>query len=285
MSRKVLWKVLEGSRKVRKKPPRKVESTRDSTSMAGQPQWGRSPKWTPPQGAGHPPHGRWNSHLQWEGKFPTIWKVLVSGLIRRLGHQHLGSTYIQRAKGRGPATQKPQAWPPPIVAGHPLSPNPSAPLLHHIPHAQRSSAGFLHRHRHHAVVLSDSRGATTSAARWNGEVDVVFINNRTCDRVRRCCPFVAPEPIVIKIFYALLQAASDRLPQQQEPHLVGFGISSRVRLDNPLVATVFQIASWLGLRVRRRKIFVFYATLSYSGIRAVSMHRWLHEQNTMVCGR
>ncbi|KAK1610790.1 hypothetical protein QYE76_034463 [Lolium multiflorum] len=58
------------------------------------------------------------------------------------------------------------------------------------------------RHRHHAVV-PDSRGATTSAARWNGEVDVVFINNRTCDRVRRCCPFVAPEPIVIKIFYAL----------------------------------------------------------------------------------
>ncbi|KAK1652380.1 hypothetical protein QYE76_070185 [Lolium multiflorum] len=52
-------------------------------------------------------------------------------------------------------------------------------------------------------MLSDSRGATTSAARWNGEVDVVFINNRTCDRVRRCCPFVAPEPIVIKIFYAL----------------------------------------------------------------------------------
>ncbi|KAK1684275.1 hypothetical protein QYE76_045123 [Lolium multiflorum] len=71
------------------------------------------------------------------------------------------------------------------------------------------------------------------------EVDVVFINNRTCDRVRRCCPFVAPEPIVIKIFYALLQAASERLPQQQEPLLVGFGISSRVSLDNPLVATVF----------------------------------------------
>ncbi|KAK1628923.1 hypothetical protein QYE76_003238 [Lolium multiflorum] len=71
------------------------------------------------------------------------------------------------------------------------------------------------------------------------EVDVVFINNRTCDRVRRCCPFVAPEPIVIKIFYALLQAASERLPQQQEPPLVGFGISSRVSLDNPLVATVF----------------------------------------------
>jgi hypothetical protein len=44
---------------------------------------------------------------------------------------------------------------------------------------------------------------------------------------------------VIKIFYALLQAASERLPQQQEPHLVGFGISSRVRPDNPLVATIY----------------------------------------------
>ncbi|KAK1664529.1 hypothetical protein QYE76_052688 [Lolium multiflorum] len=43
MMRKVLWKVLEGSRKVRKKPPRKVESTRDSTSMAGQPSGGGVP--------------------------------------------------------------------------------------------------------------------------------------------------------------------------------------------------------------------------------------------------
>ncbi|KAK1614633.1 hypothetical protein QYE76_020150 [Lolium multiflorum] len=44
-------------------------------------------------------------------------------------------------------------------------------------------------------------------------------------------PFVAPEPIVIKIFYALLQAASERLPQQQEPPLVGFGISSGLESD------------------------------------------------------
>ncbi|KAK1628499.1 hypothetical protein QYE76_002814 [Lolium multiflorum] len=70
-----------------------------------------------------------------------------------------------------------------------------------------------------------------------GEVDVVFINNRTCDRVRRCCPFVAPEPIVIKIFYALLQAASERLPQQQEPPLVGFGISSRATHSGTLGGT------------------------------------------------
>ena len=32
-----LWKVLEGSRKVRKKPLWKAESQRESTSMAGQP--------------------------------------------------------------------------------------------------------------------------------------------------------------------------------------------------------------------------------------------------------
>ena len=32
-----LWKVLEGSRKVRKKSLWKAESRRDSTSMAGQP--------------------------------------------------------------------------------------------------------------------------------------------------------------------------------------------------------------------------------------------------------
>ncbi|KAK1665751.1 hypothetical protein QYE76_053910 [Lolium multiflorum] len=43
MMRKVLWKVLEGSRKVRKKPPRKVESTWDSTSMAANPSGGGVP--------------------------------------------------------------------------------------------------------------------------------------------------------------------------------------------------------------------------------------------------
>ncbi|KAK1686311.1 hypothetical protein QYE76_047159 [Lolium multiflorum] len=84
----------------------------------------------------------------------------------------------------------------------------------------------FYRHRHHAVVVGFKRSYYFRCP-LEREVDVVFINNRTCDRVRRCCPFVAPEPIVIKIFYALLQAASERLPQQQEPPLVGFGISSR----------------------------------------------------------
>ena len=43
-----LWKVLEGSRKVRKKSPWKVESRRDST-LHGQPNpKGRRPRWAPP---------------------------------------------------------------------------------------------------------------------------------------------------------------------------------------------------------------------------------------------
>jgi hypothetical protein len=87
----------------------------------------------PPHMVGGIPTSSGNPSL---GRFPTIWKVLGSGLIRRLVVQHLGLPPIYRgAKGRGPATPKPPPWPPPIVAGHPLSPNPSAPLLHHIPHA------------------------------------------------------------------------------------------------------------------------------------------------------
>ncbi|KAK1670344.1 hypothetical protein QYE76_058503 [Lolium multiflorum] len=75
----------------------------------------------------------------------------------------------------------------------------------------------LHRHRHHAVVLPDSRRSYYFAARWNGEKDVVFINTE------RVTAEVLPDCGTVKIFYALLKAASDRLPQQQEPHLVGFG--------------------------------------------------------------
>ncbi|KAK1604961.1 hypothetical protein QYE76_028634 [Lolium multiflorum] len=61
-----------------------------------------------------------------------------------------------------------------------LSPNPSRPAPP-LPARLAKLRRILHHHRHHAVVLSDSRGATTSAARWNGEVDVVFINNRTLE--------------------------------------------------------------------------------------------------------
>ncbi|KAK1686794.1 hypothetical protein QYE76_047642 [Lolium multiflorum] len=133
-----------------------------------------------------------------------------------------GHPIWERAKGRGPATSNTTK-----VAAHSGGASPqtlSAPLLH-FPHSE--APGLLHHHRHHAVVCRIQEELLLPLP-WNGEVDVVFINNRTCDRVRRCCPFVAPEPIVIKIFYALLQVASERLPQQQEPPLVGFGISSRL---------------------------------------------------------
>ncbi|KAK1616095.1 hypothetical protein QYE76_021612 [Lolium multiflorum] len=134
-----------------------------------------------------------------------------------------------RAKGRWPATSNTTKVAAPHSGRRPLSPNPSRPRSSTSRTLSEAPSDFSTppTPRRRAVGF---KGATTSAARWNGEVDVVFINNRTCDRVRRCCPFVAPEPIVIKIFYALVQAASERLPQQQEPPLVGFGISSRSKL-------------------------------------------------------
>ncbi|KAK1698667.1 hypothetical protein QYE76_015364 [Lolium multiflorum] len=153
-SDQVLWKVLEGSRKVRKKPPRKVESTWDSTSM--------------PTLVGE------ESQVDSQGATPP-WKVEF----------------------------------PPLVGGK---------VSHHMEAKLRDF---------YTDTTPSSVGFKRSYCPLEREVDVVFINNRTCDRVR-CCPFVAPEPIVIKIFYALLQAASERLPQQQEPPLVGFGISSRL---------------------------------------------------------
>ncbi|KAK1682750.1 hypothetical protein QYE76_043598 [Lolium multiflorum] len=141
------------------------------------------------------------------------------------------STYIMRGKGRGRPPQDHNLAAP--LSGRPPLPNPSRPFSS-IPPACFSEAPEFST----ATDTPSSVGFKRSyyfRCPLEREVDVVFINNRTCDRVR-----VLPvRGAVIKIFYALLQAASDRLPQQQEPHLVGFGISSRVRLDNPLVATVF----------------------------------------------
>ena len=67
------------------------------------------------------------------------------------------------------------------MAGALATPSPqtlASPPPHNTPAAhRRSPAGVLHHHRHHAVVLPGFRGgSTTSAARWNGEKDVVFIN-------------------------------------------------------------------------------------------------------------
>ena len=67
------------------------------------------------------------------------------------------------------------------MAGALATPSPqtlASPPPHNTPAAhRRSPAGVLHHHRHHAVVLSGFQGgSTTSADRWNGEKDVIFIN-------------------------------------------------------------------------------------------------------------
>ncbi|KAK1605077.1 hypothetical protein QYE76_028750 [Lolium multiflorum] len=171
------------------------------------------------------------------------------GFIERLGDQLLGIHLYNegpregaghpKTTGRPPqdhrATPRPQAGRPPLKWPATPSQTLAAPL---------SSVALAKLRRSSPPPPTPRRAVGFKRSYYfrcplEREVDVVFINNRTCDRVRRCCPFVAPEPIVIKIFYALLQAASEHLPQQQEPPLVGFGISSRVRLDKPLVATVF----------------------------------------------
>ncbi|KAK1664533.1 hypothetical protein QYE76_052692 [Lolium multiflorum] len=112
--------------------------------------------------------------------------------------------YIE-GQGEGAGHTKATSLAAPIVAG---SPQTLAPRSSTISRTLSEAPPDFSTATDTTPSSVDSRGATTSAARWNGEVDVVFINNRTCDRVRRCCPFVAPEPIVIKIFYALLQAAN-----------------------------------------------------------------------------
>ena len=65
----------------------------------------------------------------------------------------------------------------------PSLPNPSYSLLLFLPRCLRqSAAGDVHHHRHHAVVLAGFRGgSTTSAARWNGEKDVVINTERVTE--------------------------------------------------------------------------------------------------------
>ncbi|KAK1607739.1 hypothetical protein QYE76_031412 [Lolium multiflorum] len=106
-----------------------------------------------------------------------------------------GSTYIMRGQGEGPATRTTKVAAP-LSGRRPLSPNPSHPAPP--PHPARSSADF-----------STTTDTTPSCCRiqeelllplpWNGEVDVVFINNRTCDQYGGA----AVRGAVIKIFYAL----------------------------------------------------------------------------------
>src|SRR5215213_5156990 len=98
----------------------------------------------------------------------------------------LGGQVFGRPKGLGHLFKEAKGHPKGTTSRSPISPsrsttlrpNPSYSLLLLLPQRlRRSPAGDLHHHRHHAVVLPGFRGgSTTSAARWNGEEDVVFIN-------------------------------------------------------------------------------------------------------------
>ncbi|KAK1612641.1 hypothetical protein QYE76_036314, partial [Lolium multiflorum] len=88
-----------------------------------------------------------------------------------------GSTYIMWGIGEGAGHHKPSSWPHPIVAGHPLSQTLAAPFLLHLSRTLSEAPPEISIAT--ATTPSCYRiqgGATTSAARWNGEKDVVFIN-------------------------------------------------------------------------------------------------------------
>ena len=136
---------------------------------------------------------------------------LQSGFGATLG----GSTYIKRGRGEGashPSQPHHPRLPRPAPKSPPL-PNPSYSLLLILPRClRRSAAGDLHHHRHHAVMLAGFRGgSTTSAACWNGENDIII----NTIRVTECGG--AARLWHVKIFYSLLQAASDRLHQPRDP--------------------------------------------------------------------
>ena len=118
-------KVLEGSRKVRKKPLRKAESRRDSTSHGRPTLRGRSPKWTPLWGPATPPHGRGESHpsgIPTLGRFPYHMEGFGFGSYSETCSPTLGaSTYIMRGQGEGAGHPKTTRWPHPLGAGAPLS--------------------------------------------------------------------------------------------------------------------------------------------------------------------
>ena len=114
--------------------------------------------------------------LAWLG-FPSIWKVFGSGLIRRLGHQHLGIHLYNEGHRGGGRPPESHSLATPLEAGHPLSQTLAAPSLLHLSRMLNEAPPEFSIAT--ATTPSCCRiqgGATTSAARWNGEKDVVFIN-------------------------------------------------------------------------------------------------------------
>ncbi|KAK1633186.1 hypothetical protein QYE76_007501 [Lolium multiflorum] len=184
--------------------------------------------------AGHPTKGK--------GGVPlplglAIWKVLELGSYSKTLGKPLGIHLYNEGEreGAGHTLAAPPLPPQRRAPQPPPLPNPSRPPPHTPPAVfRRSPAGVLHHHRHHAVVLSGFRGgSTTSAARWNGEEDIVINTER-----------VTEWSGTVKIFYALLQAASDRLhPPRDLISLMLCDLQGYVDLH--LVATIFLIGSWL----------------------------------------
>ncbi|KAK1618426.1 hypothetical protein QYE76_023943 [Lolium multiflorum] len=174
MMRKVLWKVLEGSRKVRKKPPRKVESTWDSTSMAGNPS-GEESQVDSPLG-GHP---LWKVEfpplvgiLAWEGFPPYGRKVILqifSELDETKAHGLFSTESSRSPKRSGAHTIWRRGWPPgraDLWGGSPLAP-PTLPLrLYIAPDAKTLKQSVIfHQGFRSAAAIDDKFRGTESLFR------------------------------------------------------------------------------------------------------------------------
>ena len=82
-----------------------------------------------------------------------------------------------RGIGEGAGHPKTTRWPHPLVAGAPLSQTLAAPSLLHLSRTlSEAPPEFSIATATTPSCCRIQGGATTSAARWNGEKDVVFIN-------------------------------------------------------------------------------------------------------------
>ena len=132
-------------------------------------------------------------------RFPSLMEGFWFGSYSKTCSPTLGaSTYIMRGIGEGADHHKPMAWPHhpcPLEAGAHGTPSPQtlAPLLHYFsriclaklrrrspstPPPRRRAAGIPRRIYYFRCPLERGEGRRHQ--------------HRTCDRVRRCCPIVAP---------------------------------------------------------------------------------------------
>ena len=100
--------------------------------LHGWPTLGRgSPPWSPPRGPATPHMEGGNptpSGIPTLGRFPYQMKGFGFGSYSETCSPTLGaSTYIMRGQGEGAGHPRTTRWPHPLVAGAPLSPNPSRP--------------------------------------------------------------------------------------------------------------------------------------------------------------